>query len=492
MAVRTIAPGGGNWNATATWMEGIVPVLGDNVFAAVTSGQLTVNVASACTSIDFTNYTNTLTMNAILSVGGNVTLVAAMTIAGASVLKLTATGTLTSNGKTWPNGLTCTATSLATHTLVDDWTIGGTLNLVLGFLGAGVKDTFNGNNLNIAGGITIYTNGNCTVNGTTTFILNGTGTITSGTSSLILTNLTFNTTGTITISGTLNFRTGTLTYTAGTMIVTGSRLNIQTTATTLNTSGMTWNQVLFSGVGITHTLTSDLNVNTLLLGTSTNQTTINGSTINVTNGITVVGTGSGQTSGTTKIKITGGTIFGGGSSPTVSFMIKLDLEIAGNVTIDSGNYFHYGTGTLTYTSGKVTTTGSTLILRLATTLINMDKIAWNGVTVTAGTTLTMNKFFSGSPKQKTTIQSSTSGASYTITFQDNFEKTAKFVKTSDCSLTRKGQLLMLTPNSNKGGNSGIRYINQSPNGIAKNSPTVAGPIAYPAAGLVTDPCFISL
>ena len=55
MAVRTIAAGGGNWNATATWVEGIVPMLGDTVFAAVTSGQLTVNVASACTSIDFTN-----------------------------------------------------------------------------------------------------------------------------------------------------------------------------------------------------------------------------------------------------------------------------------------------------------------------------------------------------------------------------------------------------------------------------------------------------
>jgi hypothetical protein len=45
MAVRTIAAGGGNWNATATWIEGIVPILGDTVFAAVTSGQLTVNVA---------------------------------------------------------------------------------------------------------------------------------------------------------------------------------------------------------------------------------------------------------------------------------------------------------------------------------------------------------------------------------------------------------------------------------------------------------------
>jgi hypothetical protein len=484
MAVRTIAAGGGNWNATATWMEGVVPVAGDNVFAAVTSGQLTVNVAAACTSIDFTNYTNTLTMNAILSVGGPVTLVAAMTIAGASVLKLTATGTLTSNGKTWPNGMTCTATSLATHTLIDDWTIGGTLTLTFGYLGAGVKDTFNGNNLYIGGGLAVQSTGNAGVNGTTTFILNGTGTWSAGTSSYVSNNLTFNTTGTITISGFVDQRGGTITYIAGTIVAAGgSRLTVSTAATTLNTSGMKWNQVRFYGVNITHTLTSDLNVGTLLLGISTHQTTINGSTINVTGFLLMLGASGGLTKGTTNIKITGGFITSSGMT------LRSPLEIAGDVTIVSGNTLRYNTGTLTYTSGKVTTTGSTLLIELATTLINMDKIAWNIVNVTAGVTLTMNKFFSGSPKQKTTMRSVTSGTAYTITFQDTFEKTSKFVKVSECSLTRKGQLLMLTPNSDKGGNSGIRYINQSPNGIAKNSPSVVDPITYPSFGLVADPCF---
>jgi len=477
MAVRTIAAGGGNWNATATWMEGIVPILGDTVFAAVTSGQLTVNVASECTSIDFTNYTNTLTMNAILSVGGNVTLVAAMTIAGASVLKLTATGTLTSNGKTWPNGMTCTATFLATHTLVDDWTIGGTLTLTAGYLGSGTKDFFNGNNLYIGGGLAVQGSGNASVDGTTTFILNGTGTWSAGTSSAVLNNLTFNTTGTITI-GNVAKRGGTLTYIAGTMNVSGT-LTLRLVATTLNTSGMVWNSVTF-GDAVTYTLTSDFNVRGLTLGLSAVTTTINGSTINVSGNIVM---GGSIITGTTNLKMTGGTFTGISTA-----QLRLPLEIAGDVTISDSAEFRYNTGTLTYTSGKVTTTGSTLLIALATTLINMDKIAWNIVTVT-GTTLTMNKFFSGNPKQKTTIQSSVAGTAYTITFQDNFEKTAKFVKTSDCSLTRKGQLLVLTPNSDKGGNSGIRYINQSPNGIAKNAPSIVDPITYPSFGLVTDPCF---
>ena len=609
MAVRTIAAGGGNWNATTTWIEGIVPIAGDTVFAAGTSGQLTVNVASACTSINFTNYTNTLTMNATLSVGGNVTLVATMTIAGAGTLSLTAAATITSNGKTWSGAMG--STGAFAITLNDSWTIVGTLTLT----SAGSGAVYNGYSLTIGGGITVYGNGNRTVSGTTTFILNGTGTWSGGTSSFITNNLTINTAGTITISGGVNYAGGTLTYTAGTMIVTGSTLNIFNQASTVDTSGMTWNNVAFQtsvvytlisdlnlsglltlggstntttingstinvsggitmrgttavvtgttnikitggtisptstvqlrlnleiagditigttgtfyfnsktltytsgvvtttgsvlrvtatttlntngiiwnnvrleGISIVITLTSDLNTNILTLGTSTNQTTINGSTINVSGGITMAGVSGGFTAGTTNIKITGGTITSSGMT------LRSPLEIAGDVTIVSGTTITYNTGTITYTSGKVTTIGSTLALTGSATLINMDKIAWNIVTVTVGTTLTMNKFFSGSPKQKTTIQSSTSGTAITITFQDIFEKTAKFVKVSDCSLTRKGQLLVLTPNSDKGGNSGIRYINQSPNGIAKNSPTVAGPIAYPAAGLVTDPCFISL
>ena len=341
MAVRTIAAGGGNWNATATWVEGAVPVAGDTVFAAVTSGQLTVNVASACTSIDFTNYTNTLTSNANLTVAGNVTLVAAMTIVGGSALTISATSTLTSNGKIWLGAINFSA---GTFTLADNWIVNGTV-------------TWNANGSLLLSN-TLTCMGNFTLtqapnpSSTATIVLGGTGTW-SGTLAVRGVTLQINTTGKITISGTVNRGIRTLEYIAGTVITTGSTLNISAAAT----------------------------------------------------------------------------------------------------------------------------------------LINMDKIAWNTVTVTAGTTLTMNKFFSGSPKQKTTIQSSTSGTAYTITFQDTFEKTAKFVKASDCSLTRKGQLLVLTPNSDKGGNSGIRYINQSPNGIAKNAPSIVNTMTSPALGLAADPCF---
>lgn len=67
MATRTISNTGGNYNATTTWVEGIVPTSADDVVSTATSGQLTVNVSSAARSIDFTTYTNTLTVNANLT-----------------------------------------------------------------------------------------------------------------------------------------------------------------------------------------------------------------------------------------------------------------------------------------------------------------------------------------------------------------------------------------------------------------------------------------
>lgn len=72
MAIRTISNTGGNYNSTGTWVEGAVPTSADDIVATATSGQLTINVASAARTIDLTNYNNTITMNANWTVSGTV------------------------------------------------------------------------------------------------------------------------------------------------------------------------------------------------------------------------------------------------------------------------------------------------------------------------------------------------------------------------------------------------------------------------------------
>jgi hypothetical protein len=77
-------------------------------------------------------------------------------------------------------------------------------------------------------------------------------------------------------------------------------------------------------------------------------------------------------------------------------------------------------------------------------------------------------------------------------FQDTFEKLANFIKLANCTVTQRGQLLVLNNKSNGGRNIGVRYINTLPNGVAKhqqNQPAhFAGePMTFGASGLVSDP-----
>ena len=198
MAIRTISNAGGNFSATATWTEGVVPTNADDVVATATSGQLTVDVSSVCQSIDFTNYVSTLTMNNTLTVGNGtatarvVKLVAAMTItttAGTPLLVINSAATMTSSGKTWPYALSFTGAFTAT--LVDNWAVTGMLSSLSG------TRTINSFTLTISNGLTVT----ATIAGTTNLVMNGTGTWSGSSTIPISNNLTFNTAGTITVSG---------------------------------------------------------------------------------------------------------------------------------------------------------------------------------------------------------------------------------------------------------------------------------------------------
>lgn len=378
MATRTVSNAGGNWNATATWVGGVVPVAGDNITFTATSGNLTVNVASAnLVGVNFTNYVGTITFNNTITTNGVLNLgTGGYTQAGTSGIILNGTATLTSGGVTWSRPLTFGGTT-ATYTLVGNWTVTGAII----FQGSGTT-TLTNNTLNINGNLTQTTAG--IYSGTTAFVFGGTGTWSNSSTGAIRNNTTVNTAGTLTISGNVYYDTGTLTYTAGTVTTTGSTLNISL-ATTLATNGISWNNVTLAGSTYTITLSNNLTIggNFIFSNTGTSTVTMNGNTMNIGGNLTI--TGNSLLTGTTALVLNGtGTWSSSGGGIIRN---NFTINTSGTLTI-SGNVY-YNTGTFTYTTAAgVTTTGSTLNIGANTTL-NTNGITWNNINTTTAAAITL-------------------------------------------------------------------------------------------------------
>lgn len=599
MANRYFLNIGANWGDTANWSDTSggtggfsVPTNVDDVFFDANSGNCTVNAsARTAKTLNFTGYTNTITMSNTITVSGNVTLGAGMGIAGANALIVNETSTLTSNGKTWSAPFTFSGTS-KTFTLGDNWTISGQVNL-----SGTTATTINSNTLTSSGNLTSTTS--ATTTGTTNISLTG-GTWSNSSTGALRNNLTF-TSGTITISGTVYYNTRTLTYTSGTVTTTGSTLIIGDFAnTTLNTGSLSWNNLTIANQ-LTITLQSDLNIGGLLTVNAGNHLhTFNGTfNINCSGGLTINSTGLVQGTGTTTLNILGGTWTGG--------QIRLNTNINGNVTLTNINY---STGTLTYVSGNITlvgtatvagtlnvagifwnnlTTGNNTLLsdlnvrglltgtgnitfsgaynvnlyggithpgylqcfgtpkpiinlyggiftsnqiidttinllgnvtwqsvgldlnstinyisgiisgtntsllsinQGGNTLLNFDKISiLRIVNFTNNANVTMNRFFNGTASYPTQVQCSTTTGTYTVAFQDTFEKIANNVKVSGCIVQNRGQLIVNGRNSNKGLNTGVRFGNQSPNGLPKNTPAIKTETTF-GIGNISDPTMV--
>lgn len=373
----TLGTGGGN----------ISPIL-NGPFTISVSGNLTENhssgIASGTTSI-LLNGTGTWTNSSSGALRNNLTIstFGTITISGSvkydtgtltyitgsvtttgSTLTVAASTTLNTSSIIW-NDVNFTASS--TMTLTSIFIVGG--NVILGNV------SFTTSALHVKGNISTTTS----TGSTGTIIINGTGSQSWATAPSIRTNLTINKpSGTLTISGTVNFNGNTLKYIAGTVDTTGSTLSIATNlVTTLDTNGMSWNNVTISAG--TQTLLSNFTVNGLLtIGTAA--TAIGNYTINAAGGITLNGNYTQGGATTTTINLTGGTWSGS------SGQLKINTNINGNVTI-SGTV-NYNTGTLTYLSGSVTTTGSTLNISASTTLNTTNisgTINWDNVTMSTGT-----------------------------------------------------------------------------------------------------------
>lgn len=380
MAARYFLNIGTDWGNTANWSDTdggtggfSVPTTTDDVFFTALSGNCTVNAsARVCKTLNFTGYTNTITMSQNITVSGNVTLVAAMTIAGAGELWIDATATLTSNGKTWPNMLWPRAAGSITITLADNWIVGD-LNLSVS---AGTV-TLNGNSITTNSNALVQSTSNG-VQGTTVIVMAGTGTIGTFASSNFYLPVQFNSAGTITFN--TNFNHGAeLNNIAGTIVTTGSTYRLQAySSRSITSNGILYNNVIFGNTtGFVVTLTDNMTVNgTLQLAPSnSNNYVINGSSLIINSNFSVQSS-NGQVLGTTNFIYTGTT----GAWTSLGGSIRNNLTIASGATLTLGSNVIYGTGTLTVDAAATVTPGlNGLILDTGTTLNIGNTTQWYSI-----------------------------------------------------------------------------------------------------------------
>jgi hypothetical protein len=272
MTTYVIANGGGNWNAAATYVANSgFPVAGDTVTATGTSGNLTVNVASACAVLDLTGYVGTFNIaNGItLTTTGNITLGSGMTWGATTGGQLTigsggSSPTITTNGILVKSILAIA--SLSTITFADDCTANAAVNL-----GGGANAvTLNGSNLNCKSNFSPVTTG--TISGTTNIVMTGTGNLDGTSGATINNNITINTSGTTTLVSTFKYGGGTFTYTAGTFNPGTSTLSI-TSSCTLNLPAASVSlKNLTHAAAVTVTLSADLNITGTLTPSNANLT----------------------------------------------------------------------------------------------------------------------------------------------------------------------------------------------------------------------------
>jgi len=459
----TISVIGGNFSSTSAWTTSVVPTSTDNIVClpAGASGNLTIDNTGtpSCASIDFTNYTNTVTWNNTLLVAGNVTLVSAMTIttsAGTPVLNINTTATLTSNTKAFPYQLGFNPGNATTYTFADNWTVGSVVQAVGG---SGIL-TLNGNTLTINGNITTPYTGEV-MKGTTALVFNGTMSVTANIS--YGNSINISATGNVTFGATFTYQGTSFTCnTSATVNASSSTLVVESTAT-YDLNPITWQNIKHSA-NATITLSSNLNAGQFqMIGYNG---VYNGNSVNLTNGIVLI-SGSGSTiSGTANFIVTGGTVAG-----TTGYSWATNLTLT---TCTVTGTFQYLTKTLAYGSGTVVTTGSKLSVTSTCTL-NTNGITWNNVTLFNNTVLSSNLTvngtlllvnnvtFSGSGVfTANTLSCTTAGLTIVLVAAQNYVITNSLVLTGSAgndiifksTTTTKAQLTL-----NSGATQSVSYVN---------------------------------
>ena len=192
------------------------------------------------------------------------------------------------------------------------------------------------------------------------------------------------------------------------------------------------------------------------------------------NSLTVMGSFTHYASFTNGLGGTGKLIMGGtgilqaGTNVTSGGSgIEFEINTNGVITITPNNTQSYS-GIFRHVKGTVIANKSTVLFNSGATVLGASRMNLDNVQIAGGATITMDEFFSGKPQIPTKVISTTT-ANYTINFTDGFEKLAKNVRVSRCTIGKRGQLLLLSKGGFGVNNLGIRYYNQLPNGVSTDT-----------------------
>ena len=429
-----------------------------------------VNTVTMIGSIGFTSTGGTFTytsgvVDALaggLGLGNPVTLNLGSNVKWGSITASTAfgSGTITLTNDLWCNNFSNTACVFTTGVPRSIYlnTYSGTVDGGGGIPGAGVALVFNGGSSNASSGVIAHT-------GSNSWRL-----IDIDMPVVTFTQNNFNLGGS---ANTTSFK-----ITSG-IIVPPPRLAIINSITLFNTPGTIWNNIAVgSNVGFgTWNLTSDIWCKTLSFE-ATVGVTLNNFNFYVDGSFGNFNSGAVQ--GTTTINLVGSGYWVHGGSSTV-FTNPLVINTGGIYRLGSSAFSIYPNlyknGNLNYIKGTVIARGTTLLVTATSAgWVNMHRIAFDTVTITGGTTQTMNEFFGGRPGRFCVVRS-TNTTNVTIIFTDGFEKFARWVLPSNMTITQRGQLKLLSSKGSRNAtNLGfIHFEGMQPYGIPHNNPIVYQP-----------------
>jgi len=370
-----------------------------------------------------------------VEIAGNVTFAAATLIYRTGTLKYTS-GTVITTGNTLSITGSCTFDTDRGGTQID-WNnvsvagvtitnnsilnVGGTLTITSSI------GIINGSDVYIKGDFTQTTN---TGTGSSLFLFNGTGSqLWTGTSTFqVRQNVTIDKpSGTLTLSANICFAAITFIHLNGTVdaATNSNTITIPVSgAVTFNTSTTTLNNISLTNSGSNILLLSDLNLGGTLTNAS-NAQQINGNyTVNLKSySYTTAGALTSTSSPQSRINFN---VNGGTWTHASTGVLNLDTTISADITISGTVY--YATRTLTYSSGVVTTTGSTIVLSSSPTLTT-NGITWNNITSTA-TTITLGSNLNYSTSGTLTLPNNT------FTFAGNFDVTGGTLTNSALTVNR--------------------------------------------------------